>query len=128
MYKISILSNPKNLAKVRKKIKYISEKAGFTKKEICNIALAADEACTNIIRHSYLGDYTKKINIKADIKDKRLEITIRHYGIKPDLKKITGRRPRRIRPGGLGVYFIKKIMDDVMYDGTRLILIKKCRQ
>lgn len=128
MYKLSILSNPRNLARVRKKIALIARKAGFVKKEIGNIVLAVDEACTNIIRHSYLGNHTKKININADIKNNQLKITLRHYGIKPDLKKVTGRRPRKIKPGGLGVYFIKKIVDKVIYDGKRLILIKKCKQ
>lgn len=124
MYKLSILSNPKNLAKIRKEIRYIAEKSGFNKNDTVNIVLAVDEACTNIIRHSYLNNYRKRINLKAAIKKKQLEITIRHYGIKPDPKKLRGCCPKKIRPGGLGVYFIKNIMDKVVYSGRKLILCK----
>lgn len=130
MCKLSILSNPKNLVNVRKKVKLIANKTGFSKEETSNIVLAVDEACTNIIRHSYSNDYTKKINIKVDLKPKKLlKIIIRDYGIKPNLKKISSLRPQKIKPGGLGVYFMKKIMDEVIYDtnvkkGTRLTLIK----
>lgn len=119
------ISNPKNLCRIRKKISELAGKAGFTKNEIGGIVLSVDEACTNIIRHSYLDDYTKKINIKTEITKKQLKITISHYGIKPNLKKIKGMRPKKIKPGGLGVYFIKKIMDKVKYNANKIILIKK---
>lgn len=121
---ISIASHPKNLARVRKRIGWIAREAGFAKKDSEKIILAVDEACTNIIRHSYLCDYTKKIKINAAIKAKELEITIRHYGKSPDKKKVAGCHPRKIRPGGLGVYFIRKIMDRVIYNGRRIILCK----
>lgn len=130
MHKFSILSNPKYLAKIRNNIEKISRKTGFSKETASKIVLAADEACTNIIRHSYKEIYTKKIGIKIFSSPKNiLKIIIRDYGIKPDLKKITGRRPKKLKPGGLGVYFIKKIMDIVVYDtskkkGTELTLIK----
>lgn len=124
MYKISILSHPCNLSKVREKIGEIAEEAGFTHDNTKKIVLAVDEACTNIIRHSYLNDYTKKININAKIKNKELEIAIQHYGLSPDPEKITGCRPKIIRPGGLGVYFIRRIMDKVVYNGRKIILCK----
>jgi len=124
MCRISIQSNPENLAIVRKKIGKIAEKAGFKKTDSDNIILAVDEACTNIIRHSYLNDYSKKININAKIKSKELEIAIQHYGLSPDPEKITGCRPKTIRPGGLGVYFIRRIMDKVVYNGRKIILCK----
>lgn len=137
MRKLSILSNPKYLANVRKKTEQICKRADISKQETLKVVLAVDEACTNIIRHSYACNYNKKINIKMNIKRKgahakQLEFILRDYGIKPSPKKITGKRPKIIRPGGLGVYFIKKIMDEVIYDttktkGTELTLIKLCK-
>lgn len=126
--KICILSSPKNLSMARNKIRQFLQKKQFLKNEISKICLAVDEACTNIIRHSYRNDHTKKININI-IYGKHLKITIRDYGTKPVLNKISGTRPSKIRPGGLGVYLIKKIMDKAVYDtsfkkGTKLTLIK----
>lgn len=137
MRKLSILSNPKYLANVRKETEQICERAGLSKHETSKVVLAVGEACANIIRHSYNNNYRRRINIKMDIKNKsarvkQIEIILRDYGIKPSPKKITGKRPKIIRPGGLGVYFIKKIMDEVIYDttktkGTELTLIKLCK-
>jgi len=133
-YRMSILSDPKKLAKARRFVEEISLDAGFKRRDAHLIMLAVDEACTNIIRHSYVGDTSKKINIKVAAKKKKgynasLTIKIRDYGKKPDVKKISGKKPRKVKPGGLGVYFIRKIMDEVVYNtgvkkGTELTLMK----
>lgn len=120
------------MAGVRKKIIEIAKKSGFNKDEASKIAFAVDEVCTNSIRHSYQNDYTKKIDIRVDADSKNLKIIIRDYGIKPNLKKVKGCRPKKIRPGGLGIYCLKKIMNKVIYDttnkkGTKITLVKKCR-
>jgi serine/threonine-protein kinase RsbW len=58
-----------------------------------------------------------------------MEIKIRDFGKKVDPRKIKSRPLNEIRPGGLGVFFIKRIMDEVVYDtshrvGTELKLVK----
>jgi anti-sigma regulatory factor (Ser/Thr protein kinase) len=130
MLKLSVLSNPKNLVKIRKKLERETLKAGFNQNDAYNIVLAVDEACTNIIRHSYKNDFTKKINLLIKTANNKFIIEIKNYGIKPTNIKTACRLPLKIRPGGLGVFFIKKIMDKVTYDTnckrtTKLTLIKK---
>jgi anti-sigma regulatory factor (Ser/Thr protein kinase) len=124
MLKLSILSDPRKLAKVRDKIKRISAEAGFGKNDTYNIVLSVDEALTNIIRHSYSNDFTKKIIVCAETKGTYLKIIIRSYGKKFDYKKTKGRLPKKLKPGGLGIFFIKNIMDDVIYDTSRKRLTK----
>jgi len=130
MLKLSILSDPKNLVKIRQKLEKETKKAGFSQIDTYNIVLAVDEACTNIIRHSYKNDFTKKINLLVKTKKNNFVIEIKNYGIKPAKAKTLGRLPKKIKPGGLGVFFMKKIMDKVEYDTkpkkvTRLIMSKK---
>ena len=91
--------------------------------------LAVDEACTNIIKHTYNGAIDKLIIIKATIFDDRIKFILRDFGEKVDLSTIKSRDLNDIRPGGLGVHLIRSIMDEVIYDntlkiGNQLTLVK----
>ena len=101
----------------------------FGKKEVKNIVLAIDEACTNVIKYAYQGKYNQRIIITAEDKDNRLEVSIRDFGKKAKSGSLRHRPLKKVRPGGLGIFFIKKIMDEVCYDtsskiGTTLRLVK----
>lgn len=101
----------------------------FDEKEIKNITLAVDEACTNVIKYAYRGKHDKKIILTATIKRDRLVVTIRDFGKKSNPESFASRPLKEVRPGGLGLHFIKKIMDEVEYDtsskvGTTLRLVK----
>ncbi len=101
----------------------------FDEEEVKNIALAVDEACTNVIKYAYQSKHNKKIILTATVKRDRLVVTIRDFGKKSNPESFKPRPLKKVRPGGLGLYFIKKIMDEVKYDtssklGTTLRLIK----
>jgi serine/threonine-protein kinase RsbW len=101
----------------------------FEEKQVNCIALAVEEAFTNIIKYSYKNNHTKKVVLILNIFKDRLEIVLKDFGPKVDVNKIKSRELKDVRPGGLGVYFIKKFMDKVTYDvtpdvGTELRLVK----
>ena len=126
---LHIKSNPKYLKEIRAKLASLLERAGFEKERREQIILAIDEACTNVIKHAYMHDYSKDIVIEfADLED-RIEVLIKDKGEKTDLNKVKSRPLHEIRPGGLGVHFIREIMDKVEFDtsppeGTHLLLVK----
>lgn len=108
--------------------------AGLDERAIHQCYLAVDEACTNIIEHGYGTDCTACfIDLVCRIESDRLTITILDDSPafdplampEPDPQLMVNERP----PGGWGIFFIKKLMDDVAYsyDGSRnrLILTKK---
>ncbi|MCD6460981.1 ATP-binding protein [bacterium] len=126
---LCISSNPKYLKLVRSVILQSALIVGFSEKDSRDVTLAVDEAITNIIKHSYMSSYDKKIKINVNFRDEYLELVLRDYGKKADPKTIKSRDLKDVKPGGLGVFFIKKIMDNVCYDmspkhGTKLILKK----
>jgi len=96
------------------------------------IETSVDEACTNIIKHAYSeGDGI--ISITCETQDNELIITIRDTGkpfdpssvLPPDLEADLDAR----RIGGLGIYLMRKLMDDVSYsfdakEGNTLIMRK----
>jgi len=111
-----ISSNPKYLKLVRSVILQSALIVGFGEKQSRDITLAVDEAITNIIKHSYMSAIDKKIEIDVRFREDFLELVLRDYGKKVDPKTIKSRDLKDVKPGGLGVFFIKKIMDDVSYD------------
>ena len=132
--KLTILSNPADLAKVRKAVETGAQRAGFNRKQCHAVALAVDEALANVIKHAYGGAQDKRIDIdieelNAQADSQGLMISIRDFGKTVDVSKIKGRELTDIRPGGLGVHIMREVMDEVVFEspptgGTRLRMIK----
>ncbi|HUV39975.1 MAG TPA: ATP-binding protein [Planctomycetota bacterium] len=126
---LTLPSNPEHMKLVRALVGAAAEVVGFVKPDVNCLCLAVDEACTNVIRHAYDGDYTRPIVLELRMLSDRLEVTLRDYGKKADPARIKPRELHDIRPGGLGVHFIREIMDEVVYDvsvdvGTELRMMK----
>jgi len=92
---------------------------GFKEDDVNNIALAVDEACTNIIKHAYSYASDKEIDIVVSMKKPEFEILIQDKGKHfnpnqipvPNMKEYMSHYKR----GGLGMYLMKKLMDKVEY-------------
>lgn len=81
-----------------------------------NVIIAVNEACMNIIQHAYHGLPGEEIEIDLFIYSQLLEIIIKDNAEPVNFKYIVGRDLHDVRPGGLGVNFIKEIMDEVIYE------------
>jgi anti-sigma regulatory factor (Ser/Thr protein kinase) len=127
--KLAIPSDPKWLKTVRANTAEISQRMKFSRLQVRGMVLAVDEACANVIRYAYRGDKQKEIIIYFKVFDDRLEILIKDFGEKGRPGAFKSRDLKEIRPGGLGIHFIRKVMDEVRYDisppeGTELYLVK----
>ena len=128
----TIPSNPRYLALVRRVVSWYCELyACFSKEETQGIALAVDEACSNIIKYSYGGKADNVIVIRLLLVDDNFKVLIRDYGKSPNLADIKSRDLHDVKPGGLGVHFMESVMDSITYDtscnnGCTLIM-SKCR-
>jgi anti-sigma regulatory factor (Ser/Thr protein kinase) len=122
-----------SLDDIRDLVGEVANQVGFSEKEIYSIQLAADEASTNIIEHAYAGTDNGKIEIDCKITDDGLEIVMRDTGKsfdpssvpEPNVKADLAER----KIGGLGMYLMRKLMDEVSYesspDGNTLTMIKR---
>ena len=127
--KIVINSNPKELRKVRLEAELFC-KANFTNLDSSRVIIAVDEATQNIIRYAYnmKQDQTIEIFFKKT-EDGELEIKIRDFGKQIPLENIKPRDINDVKPGGLGVYFIKQCSKSSEYKhlpdgiGTELTLV-----
>jgi serine/threonine-protein kinase RsbW len=81
------------------------------------VQMAVDEACSNIIEHAYGDELTGDIVCTLEVKPDCLVVTLRDQGrcfdpmqvSEPDLDVSLQNRA----PGGLGVYFMRQLMDRV---------------
>jgi len=131
--KISIPAKPEFLKIIRAAVSSICEVRGFCKDDLNNVILAVDESCSNIIKHAYGGPTEKPIQAKINICNEKFEIYLRDFGKKANPKKIKPRKLEDVRPGGLGVHFIKTVMDEVVFDnsfesGNQLKLVKNIKK
>ncbi|MDA1001127.1 MAG: ATP-binding protein [bacterium] len=124
-----IPAEPCCLRLMRATVESFCAAAGMDEKAGCRVVLAVDEACTNIIRHSYEGPCEKPIVCEGRIENGDIVIVLRDFGKKVDPARIQPRDLSDVRPGGLGVHFIREVMDDVTFEdcgeeGTRLHMKK----
>ncbi|MBA3011769.1 MAG: ATP-binding protein [Desulfobacula sp.] len=127
---LSIPSHPQYLQLVRGVVKKATGIIGVSRKDSDHIILAVDEACSNIIKHSYMNNPEKTIDISIGTQGKELHILITDYGKKCDIRQLLPRDIDIIRPGGLGLYIINHAMDSVEYDcsasGKNQVRMIKC--
>jgi serine/threonine-protein kinase RsbW len=130
---ITVPSAPKYLCLIRDVTARLCASGGFEEPAIDTLKLAIDEACANIIKHTYKGDTGKKIRIQYRITKEAFEAVIEDSGKKVTPELLQGRDLDDVRPGGLGIHFIKRAFDVVVYDekkkkGNRLRLIKYLKE
>ncbi len=117
---LKIFSRTENLSVIRQFIQSASEQVGMKPGVTEDVMLAVDEACTNIIKHAYKSHPDGEILVKLNYSEHTLTIIIIDYGKSfhpedvpdPDLQKYY----RQHRVGGLGMYLMKTLMDEVSYN------------
>ena len=124
----------RNLDSIRAFVSEAAERAGFSGKDLYSVQLAADEACSNIIEHAYADVPDGEIEIACQTQAGQITIVIHDHGKEFDISKV--RKPNLSRDlserevGGLGVYLIHKLMDEVHFEsskkhGNTLTMIKR---
>jgi serine/threonine-protein kinase RsbW len=110
-------SEDRYLHMVHQLTKNLAESTGFEAVEAEQIALAVDEAATNVIQHAYGGEPGHEIEVHFDPEGESLDIVIFHEGEaldsvpvpEFDLDKLVAEK----RKGGLGLTIMRQMMDKV---------------
>lgn len=136
MLRLSLESNPEALCLVRAALQRATEILHFNEPESRAIVRSVDEALANVIRHAYEGrpglpiEVTcRRLSTTPEAQNAEgLEILLSDSGIPVNPKKLHGRRLEEIRPGGLGLHFMKQSMDVVEFrrdNGKNLLRMVK---
>jgi anti-sigma regulatory factor (Ser/Thr protein kinase) len=95
-----------------------------------DVALAISEACANIIEHAYHGAAGQSIRLVVAVEPGRLRVVLEDDAPAVDPRAIVPRELDDLRPGGLGVHFIREIMNHVRVEprpegGNRLEMTRE---
>jgi anti-sigma regulatory factor (Ser/Thr protein kinase) len=112
-------SDPRLLCVVRAAVEQLTEVEGFSPPECRSITRAVDEAVANVIRHAYQSKKNNRIDVcckrvSAMVNGKQrrgLEIQLLDRGLPFDHAKLHARSLDEVKPGGLGLHFIRDSMD-----------------
>lgn len=119
LFLLNITSDMRNLARVADFVADAAVKSNLTTRQSDDVQMAVDEAVTNVMEHAYAGVTDGNIAIKMRIDEKLIFVEIRDQGKEFDPKKV--KKPNIKGPlaersiGGLGVFFMKKLMDKVEF-------------
>ena len=118
-----------HLASVRKSLEENLTRAGLKEKPAQELILAVNEALANVIRHSYAGK-GGEIELYVRNHPDRVEILIREFGKSFDPDKVPLPQIPPSKPGGLGIFMIRKLTDNCCYtsiNGVNELLLTKLK-
>lgn len=123
-----------HLDSIRDFVGEMARQACMDPKEIYNVQLAVDEACSNIIEYAYEGILDGQIEINVFATRDALTMILHDQGKPFDANEIAepdvdaALEDRAI--GGLGLFFMRKLMDEVRFEwspekGNTLTMVKR---
>jgi len=123
---IRTLSDPRLLSVIRATTGQMALIAGFESQQVEHLKLAVDEVCTNIIRHTYKAEPDQKMVLVFTLLDNGIKVDIQDFGKKVDPHIFRMRSTPRSKPGGLGLFLIESMVDDIEF-GLPTPVGNKCR-
>ena len=122
LLKLQLQSNPEALCLVRAAVERAAEVVHFQDSDARAIVRSVDEALANVIRHAYGGRPGLPIEMSCHklpggehSAQGGIEILLADEGVPVKPSALQGRPLDEIRPGGLGLHFIRQSMDEVEF-------------
>ncbi len=116
---LRVPSRTEFLALVRDLTRRMAETSGFDDALAERLALAVDEAATNVIEHAYAGAADRVVELRFWDEGEELRIDLLDDGVTVDPRDVPQvdleRYANERRTGGLGMHLMGKIMDSVTF-------------
>ncbi len=132
MIEVSIPHRAEYVSLIRLTVASIANSMGFDIEDIEDIKVALSEACSNAIMHGGC-DVGDNFLVQFMMEKASLTISVSDFGKGYDKNSIQEPKPGELNEGGLGIFIIKSLMDDVHIDtgssqGTFIKMIKNLRE
>jgi len=112
----------KNLDRIREFVLEAASYAGLDEQAAYEVQSAVDEACTNIIEHAYGGEGPGEIICTCIDTGDGLKIVLQDFGKPFNPSSVPDPQVNvpleDVKVGGLGIFFIRKLMDEVKFEFT----------
>lgn len=118
---MKIPAKPEFIGVIRLTLSGIASRMGFSYDEIEDLKIATSEACTNAVQHAYKNNEHGEVIIGFGLYIDRLEVIVADNGQSFDVESARqelgpyneDESVEFLREGGLGLYLIETLMDDV---------------
>jgi anti-sigma regulatory factor (Ser/Thr protein kinase) len=128
----TILNSLREIPRVAQMVDALGAEYHLSPEVVYDVQLALEEILTNVITHGYSDDQVHQISIRLNLGDGMVTVEIVDDGgafnlleaPRPDLT--AGLRERAV--GGLGIYFVRTLMDHVEYsrgEGKNRLVVKR---
>ena len=133
MKNITVACEEKNIKAVNEFVREVLEPHISEKKILRKLCMVTDELITNIVSYAYGGDYGEA-TVKVDISEEDSAVTMVFIDGGEPFNPLesedpdTGLKTSERRPGGLGIFMVKRTMDEVNYeykDNQNIVTVKK---
>jgi anti-sigma regulatory factor (Ser/Thr protein kinase) len=129
-WNLTIASDLRLLSLARAFIEGVCLVAGFDEPMTHAVVLAADEATNNVMRHAHRDNPDAPIQIQCRLLGDGIEIRLLDEGQPFDLEAVPNLDPGELRPGGRGVFLMRRLMDELSCDrrqpcGNTLRMLKR---
>jgi serine/threonine-protein kinase RsbW len=119
MATIRLLAGFNDLAAIRQFVAQAVRDEGLDDRVVPDLQLAVDEVCANVIEHGYSGQ-GGEIEVTVEAIEGGVQAKVRDWGtpFNPQaipIPDVTAPLEQR-RPGGLGLYLVRQVMDDVRFE------------
>ncbi len=122
---LKIPSLPEFVGIARLTLSGVASRMDFSYDEIEDLKIALAEACNNAILHAYANEV---ILVKFTMEENGLRIEVVDKGAGFDPKKTERKKPPPSEEGGMGIFLIKALVDEVNFlsssEGTCVEMIK----
>lgn len=119
---LRLTNESKNLSLVRNVVKDFISNSRIPDRATNLLVLAIDEAIANVVEHAY-GPYKGVLVVSLKLDEDKLEIVVSDNGevFRPAIERPDPNIKQHIRlglKGGLGMFMMKRVMDEVRYSTT----------
>ncbi len=108
-------ARPERLKQIRDAVRQAAFDAGCSENCAEEVVIAVNEACMNVMEHGYALEPDGEMILQLSI-DKGVLVTWLGDKCAPiDTANLKSRPLEDVRPGGLGVHFMRECMDDITF-------------
>ncbi len=111
--RLSIPNKPEYVGVARLTVAAIASRVGFDIEKIEDMKIAVSEACNNAITHGCRCCKEGEYNINFVLTEEKITISVYDEGEGCLLENIKEPNFNKLKEGGLGIFIIKSLMDDV---------------
>ncbi len=131
LFSVSFPAAGKHLEPLREWCRIFLGRA-LSAQQVEDLMLALSEACANYIKHCCQSDESLQVSLEFEIQKAKVLVRLKNFCQEAEVHRIKSRDLDQVRPGGLGMFFIEKSVDQFRYlqqeDGRLTLELTKNRK